>query len=348
MFKLIFSSIVMLSSFQVLAWGGRGHHTICSAAVHLVKSPELREFLKIRPHTMGHLCNVPDIYWKSLPTEIRKSGDPTHYFNVEKIGLQISAVPTDYKKLITDYTGKPSHENTTKTLFSVPDEIGSSWWRADQFSRLAAEAAKQAKSATAPTNFKEQQNSELPYNKAIYNMITAMGLMGHFVGDNSQPFHVTSDHDGYAANHGGIHAYYEEDVIAAQGADLEARVVKAAQSMKGQKLTAQKNVIEGMRHLAELSYADVKEVLKADKVLKPSTLVIDKGMSLKTAAERKPATETLKSFDKLTVKHLARASLLLAHLWDEAYKAGQAPDLKPYRSYLYPFTPDYVKPDYLE
>lgn len=336
----------LLMSSQAYSWGGRGHNVICMAAVHLVQNPELKEFMKTRPHVMGHLCNIPDIYWKSLTPEDRKLGDPTHYINPEKLGLKISEVPTDYKKIEADYTGKPSKFDATKTLFSVPDEVGSSWWRADQFSRLATEYAKQAKEAKAPQDFKEEQNNDLPYNKAVYQMMVSMGLMGHFIGDMGQPFHNTSDHDGYAANHGGIHSYYEEAVVAAFGGDLEARIVKQAQSWKSQKFITQANVIENSRALCEISSSEIKDVLKADKVVKPSSVVIDKGMSIRKAAERKSPNETFKSFEPLIVRQMARSALLLAHSWDEAYKAGGQPELGKYRSYLYPFTPDFVKPDY--
>ncbi len=341
-------TVLLTSSHLALAWGGRGHNTICESAAFLVKSPELREFLMTRPHVMGHLCNIPDIYWKSLPSEIRKSGDPGHYINAEKLGLKLEQIPTDYKKIVTDYTGKPNGQNASQTLFSIPDDLGSVWWRGDQFYRLALEAAKKIKDAPAPTNFKEEQDNEMAYNKATYQMMVNMGLMGHFVGDISQPFHNTSDHDGWAANHGGIHSYYEEAVVAQIDGDLQAKIIKKAQSLKNQKYLQQKTTVEALQALSVVSYSEVKDVIKADAVIKPSALTVDKGMSLKKAAERKPASATYKKFEKLVIGEMARSSLLLAHLWDQAYTEAGQPSLKAYRSFLYPFTPDFVKPDYFD
>ena len=97
---LFIFTIALQYSTQALAWGGRGHSAVCDAAVYLVKSPQLKEYLMSKPHMMGHLCNIPDIYWKSLSAENRKLGDPGHYINGEKIGLKISEIPTDYKKII--------------------------------------------------------------------------------------------------------------------------------------------------------------------------------------------------------------------------------------------------------
>jgi hypothetical protein len=37
----------------------------------------------------------------------------------------------------------------------------------------------------------------------------------------------------------------------------------------------------------------------------------------------------------------------LAAFWDEIYERAGKPDLSAYRSYRYPFKPDFVAPDYL-
>ena len=346
--KPIITIFILISSQLVFAWGGRGHNTICESAAFLVKSPGLKEFLATRPHVMGHLCNIPDIYWKSLPADVRKSGDPGHYINPEKIGYKIEDVPLDYKKIIADFTGKQSKEDEKKTIFSVPDDVGHSWWRADQFFRLAVEAGQKAKQATAPKDFREEQDNESAFNKGIYQMMVNMGVMGHFIGDMGQPFHNTSDHDGWAANHGGIHSYYEDAIVAQLPGDLAAQVIKKAQSMKSAKFMNQATPIENFRALSAVSVSEMKDVIKADAVLKPSSLTIDKGMSLKKPAERKPASEVYKKFEKLIINQMARSALLLAQTWDEIYKKAGEPEVKAYRSFLYPFTPDFVKPDYFD
>lgn len=328
------------------AWGGRGHAAICEAAVHLVKSPNLKEFLMTKPHVMGHLCNTPDIYWKSLPSEIRKSGDPSHYINAEKIGLKLSEVPVDYNKIIANYTGKPNKQNESQTLYSIPDELGSSWWRADQFYRRAVAAGKELKNLPEPKGYKEEQDNEFPFNKAFYEMGVNLGLMGHFVGDNSQPFHNTSDHDGYAANQGGIHSYYEDAVVSQFGPDLVAQIVKKAKAWKSQPFTQKKSVVENMQALSQISVLEVKEVLKADPIIKNSIVKIEKGMSLKTPSERKSAAEGYKRMNKIIVKQMARSSFLLAHLWDEAFAEVGSPKVSSYKSYLYPYSVAFVKPDY--
>lgn len=340
-----------LSSERSLAWGGRGHHTICDAAVFLVKEPGLKEYLQNKPFMMGHLCNVPDFYWKSLGSEANTLGNSTHYIDVEITGLKIKDVPTDYKKIIADYTGKENQIEKGMTIKSVPTEFGSNWWRADQFFRLALKNGELAKSSPAPANRKEEQDDTLAYNKAAFDMVVAMGLMGHFVGDNAQPFHVSVDYDGYLSGHGGIHAYYEDSIVANQPYNLNALIVEKAKSLEKTKpsfLNKKLSVIERMKNLAILSDADIKPILKLDPVTKPSVVKEEKGMKIKTAAERKPASEVAPKFKSLIVTEMARASLLLAQLWDEAYSQSGSPMMGAYKSYKYPFTPDFIAPDYYE
>jgi hypothetical protein len=176
-----------------------------------------------------------------------------------------------------------------------------------------------------------------------------MGIMGHYVGDNGQPFHVTSDHDGYAAGHGGIHAYYEDSAVAFFGPDLHSKIVTAAKKMKPTaKFLTGANTIEKMRTLGEISANEAKAILKVDPVTAPSQLKVERGMSLKTQAQRQPAQVGFKKFEKLLTTQMARSALLLAHLWEEAYKAAGSPEVKAYKSYRYPLMPDFVMPDYYD
>lgn len=347
--KFVLAAALILSSTQALAWGGRGHHTICSVASFLVKEPGLKEYLQHKPQMMGHLCNMPDFYWKSLGGEANQLGNPTHFIDIEVVGLEVKDIPVDYKQLMADFTGKPNKfKNDGTTIKSIPQEFGSSWWRVDQFMRKVAALKDDFAKAQPPANFKEEQNNDLPYNKLAYDMITSMGLMGHFVGDNCQPFHTTADYDGYAAGHGGIHAYFEDQVVGQFDGDLEYLVLKEARAMKNPAFLKPKTPIEKMKVLSVISNQEIPKLLKLDPIKKKSSLVKEKGMELKTPAEREPASVAFKKMKPVIVTEMARGAVLLAALWDEAYVSAGKPKIGAYKSYKYPFTVDFVAPDYIE
>lgn len=347
--KIILITLISLASSFAFAWGGRGHHTVCSVASFLVKEPGLKDYLQHKPQMMGHLCNMPDFYWKSLGGEANQLGNPTHFIDIEVVGLDVKDIPTDYNKLIKKYTGtEDKFKNDGTTIKSIPQEFGSSWWRADQFMKKMAALKKDFKKAKVPSNFKEEQDNELPYNKLAYDFVISMGLMGHFVGDNAQPFHTTADYDGYAKGHGGIHAYYEDAVVGQFDGDLEYLVLEKARALKDPSFLKPKTTIDKMKALSVISNNEIKAIYEVDPIKKPSVLKKERGMQLKTAAEREPASVAFPKMKPMIVEQMARGALLLANLWDEAYASAGKPKLGAYKSYKYPFTVDFVAPDYFD
>jgi len=345
--RITLFTLLVLAARHSFSWGGRGHHTICDAASYLVKENGLKDFLSFRAHTMGHLCNVPDIYWKSLPAEKTKIGNPTHYFDFEILGLNLKDVPLDYQKIVDEYTGKPNQFEKGKTIFSVASEVGSNWWRANQLFERTVSYGKQADKAAPPSNSKEEQ-ADSPFNNSVYEMMVSMGTMGHFVGDNAQPFHITSDFDGYYAGHGGIHGFYEEVVVAEFKSDLQNKIILKAKQIKLPYLNNKNSVLQIMKYLALQSESEIQKVYKLDQVIEKSKFKDENGLKLKTVAKRHEASKVAAKFEPLIVEQMARAALVLAHFWDRAYAESGKPRLDKYRSYRYPLTPDFIEPDYFK
>lgn len=347
---MIFS--IGLATSSVFAWGGRGHHTICDAAVYLVKEKGLKDYLQAKPHIMGHLCNIPDIYWRDLGPDVSRLGNSTHYVDLELLKMDPKDIPLDYKKIIADFTGKPNPIQEGATITSIPNEFGSNWWRADQFYRRAVSLGEKWKAASAPGSSKDEQNETLPFNQIAYDFMVNLGIMGHFVGDNGQPFHSTVDYDGYKSGHGGIHAYYEESLVAALPVTLVMKVVeKGSQFRKRESkhsFLKEKTVLANMKALALVANEEIKAIYALDKIKTPSVLKNEKGMSIKTPAEREPAEKTVARFESLIVTDMARSAALLAKIWDDAYAEVGRPKLVAHKSYKYPLQPEFVAPDYFE
>lgn len=340
-------TLLILTTAPIMAhaWGGRGHHVICSAAVQLVKEPGLREFLKSRPHTMGHLCNIPDIYWKSLGA-VAKVGDAAHFMDFEVLNLKPTKTPLDFSAIQKEYTGTKNNFKQGATVFSVADDFGSLWWRADQFARRVTERKEALSAVVPPANRKEEQDDNLPYNREVYAMMVNMGLLGHFVGDASQPLHNTSDYDGFDTGHGGLHSYFEDASVAEAPADLENKIVQRAGPLRNAPWL-KGSVLERMRSLSEISATEIPKVFAKDPLKKKSEVQKDGALEIKIAAERQPPSVGWDRYDSLIIGEMARSARLLATIWDELYVSMGKPKLGAYRSYRYPFTPDFVPPDYI-
>ncbi len=312
----------------VFGWGERGHHVLCEVATRLVTNPDLAQFLQGRGHQAGHVCNIPDINWRSLPTQT-KAGENSHFMDPENLGYAIDTVPVNLGDIATA-------KNLSKEQVAI--DLGSLWWRADQFWRRAKTAAEAAKLAPLPTSSQQQDNAN-PYNQAVYNFFTDLYLMGHFAGDASMPYHNTADYDGWAKGRGGIHSFYESASVSALGLDLVDDVFKAAEPMRAQ-AGPWTNAVDKIRAVSIKAMAEMATLDSLDVILAPSV------EATKTYAKRPSAADAAKHFRPLIVEQLARSAALLAEMWDAAYEAGGKPNLKAYRSYRYPLAPDYVPIDY--
>jgi hypothetical protein len=225
---------------------------------------------------------------------------------------------------------------TGKSESEVASNLGSLWWRADQFLRRGTADARKA-SAAAPATPEA--------NDAIGQMLVDMGLLAHFTGDASMPFHNDSDYDGWKSGHGGIHVYYEQQLLESMGLGLPQKVLDRAQALLSGKAGPPPmrggTLLERMKALSSYVVGQIPAILKLDRVTKPSDA------EKKVAAERRSADAAIADFENYIVDQLARSALLTAQAWDELYEKGGAPDLTHYRRGAYPLAPPYVPPDYL-
>lgn len=337
--------MTLIASSQAWCWGSRGHHLVCSSAVYLLKNESLKNFMLGRGDMMGHLCDVPDIYWKSLGNDVRKVENPSHFINGDLLDVSYDQVSENYQDVIKQYTGFQSALKE-KPIQSVPEELGSLWWRAGQFFDRAFSFASVAQQSPIPASKNDERNEQYPYNKAVFDMMTNMGLMGHYVGDASMPLHSSYDYDGYADGHGGIHFFYEDSVVNELSPEIIGEIVKKAKSHGKEKFMNSTSVIAAMKELTVTAQSEKALMYKLDVMTKPSEIKQEKGMQLRTPAERPEARLVAQKFKPLIVLQLSRSAALLAKSWDDFYQKANSPDLTKYKSFAYPITPAYVAPDY--
>lgn len=374
-FAPLIASLLSVSAFSLfphsaMAWGLRGHNTICEAAAYNVQDPTLAIFLRGRIPALGNLCNIPDTSWRSKGPEIAALGGPTHFIDPEVTGLPVGSIGLDYKKLQSEFEGKDNKFRLGQKILSLHRELGSIWWRADQFIRRAIDFAATAAKAKKPENRKEEQDETLEFNNAVLEWLVNASVLGHFVGDASQPLHSTADYDGYFSGHGGIHGFYEDAIINNQKEDLTPEVSKETRRLLGKakslRQAARKggkpnldrnrdvafllleNPLEQMREMSVTANAELKSLMKIDVMKKKSEYTNDKGMEVKTPAERDVTAERVKAYRSMQIKQLARSAALLAQFWDSIYEKAGKPDLKSYKAYKYVFEPAFVAPDYFD
>lgn len=297
---------------RVLGWGARSHISLCEASVHLLSNPDLRTYLTPRTYILGHLCLIPDSDWKDHSKKVLAAGNPSHFINPQRMGFAIKDIPLEFSEIIKRIPGKNIEEKHKKA--------GSNWWRAKQFYELAVSEGKSG-------------NSE--------KMIHSLGLMGHFIGDNGNTFHVVDDYDGVETGQAGIHDYYETLVPGLWGPGFVDDIVKEAQSLAAEKPAFLKadNFLMAMKELALLSARDEEFILKSDPLIK-------KSRSNKDAIRKEP-DQIFAQWRPVILRSLARSALLQAKFMDRAYEIAGQPKLG--KEHLaFPFRVPFVRPDYLD
>ncbi len=383
----ILISICIVTSFatQARAWGERGHFIIGYTAARLfetqptpVKQKKLGIFFTSRTLMLGLLSQIPDIEWKDPRyPQIVKENDPCHYFDTEYVlGLpknlrsyltKIRNLQPNLPKFVKEYIGKPSRVNPSKTItFS---SLGSAPFRTQQLFQMMVSAFRCA-SSKRPLTAKQRRWAALhfrnPLRSGYYKCsknssrledlaaaIEIGGVMSHFIGDLTQPFHVTADYNGWGTGHGGIHAYFESNVLHYLDENLGADVLRDAENparqrqiMKQLRLTKFSGVPIPtiMFHLIADSYSKRQEFLDADSrsaLLKPSTICrvgyrCPPHSHLAVRRDfRNPKVQA--AFRPIIVERLTVAAYVVYKIWHLAWVEGGRPDVHNIKSYAMPY-----------
>ena len=194
---------------------------------------------------------------------------PTHFLDVEfllgepttPVGPYLEKfrkLPDNYAALLARYQGQsnplPATSDQRKKL-TIYEDVGTAPWRAQQLYDLLVLAFRCARSKeTSLTTAKATQVSPfllpadgtgqtddppLPTYQCLPNqprdldleaIVILSGLLSHFVADLTMPYHPTSNFDGWVTGNGGIHAYFEVDVLNGLDQNLALDVLKQSES----------------------------------------------------------------------------------------------------------------------
>lgn len=329
------------------AWGERGHDLIARVASRIIvqrtKDGKLLTPFAAKEHMLGHLANVPDIYFRDLE-EARKLEPPTHYIDLEYLSLSptIANLPSDYSKAAA---------LAEKNGYDLETKVGTNPWRCGQLQRLMTDALREANGETG----KAPPTGEA-FKQSVLRALTYGGLMAHYVGDLAQPLHATKDYDGWETKQGGLHSYFEEGIVSALSLSADYEVFATALKEEpfkrlllalpeSERLRVKKNPVALAFTLAIDSFKTIPQVLRLDRVV--SLVSPSKSSPIKIPAERKPPAAVAEKFRALVIDRLALGADAVATLWLLAWEEAGKPDLSSFKSFDYALTPTYVAPDYI-
>jgi hypothetical protein len=268
------------------AWGPLGHRLVAETAALLVEDDlpaTWGPLLARHRFELGVYAFLPDASFRHRDGAGGKIEAPTHYLNLDATaGGAASAGTVDR--------------------------------RVAQFLELARE---QLKDVRAPKGDYQPGGTAEGDARRVYLGLYDLGVMAHYSGDASMPYHATTDFNGYAGGEGGIHFYFESDCVNALEPGLSKDVLAAARENKTRWLRAWKT---DPHHPAALVKAVLYDSLSSVSVVseldrRHAVTKLQPPGSTENA-RRKPAAEGCRAMRSVLVGRLARGAVLTAALWE--------------------------------
>jgi len=262
-----------LISQQAFAWGSKGHEAVNRVAISMVSSPEVKKFLEANRKELLQFANTPDNKWKSNDAT-RDKERPMHWFEMDAYGKNRLG------ESLKDLPFAKAEEELGKDYVA---QYGLAMWRINDFYVQLVEALKKNDLKLA---------------------IQISGVMGHYVGDITQPMHATSDYDGQSINKPGAHKYYETTLVDEIDAD---HLFDAVQKVAGERRSGLERSIGNDLENAELQKVSWSEACDSYAAVGSVYSRFDK---------ESPEDGWLK--DDL-MPRIGRAAALLGKIWDVAF-----------------------------
>jgi hypothetical protein len=290
--KALVATVVCVFSNAVLAWGPLGHRVVAETAALLVEDDLPASWGPViarHRFELGVYAFLPDARFRHIDGASGQVEAPTHYLYLD------------------DTSGDPAHAGTVDR-------------RIVQFLDLARDELEDVR---APKGGYQRGATAEGDARGIYLALYELGVMAHYSGDASVPYHATADTNGYARGQGGIHFYFESDCVNALEPGLAADVLATARKNRTRWLRAwgadPERPLPMIKAVLEDSLAAVGKVSELDRRHAVTKL---QPAGSRADAQRNPASLGCRSMRSLIVGRLARGAVLTAILWESVLPGG--------------------------
>ena len=277
---LFFAAAVGCSSQVSYAWGFKGHQSVNRVAISMVASPEAKKFLEANQSQIIKFSNTPDTRWKS--GDSREQERPMHWFEMDAYGKN------RFGSSLSDLPFTKAEQELGKDYVN---QYGLAMWRISDFYVQLTESLKK---------------------KDFKRAVQIAGVMGHYVGDMTQPMHATSDYDGQSINKPGSHKYYETTLVdQIDGSHLFDSIQKTA----GERRTGLERSVSN-----ELSSSELQKItwLEATDSFAAVAAVYER-------FDQETPEDTWLKGDLMP--RIGRAAALLGKIWDASFSAAGSVEL---------------------
>lgn len=287
---IVLGGAAALAVAPAAAWGPLGHRIVAETAALLVQEdlPTTWGPLIARHRfELGVYAFEPDARFRHIDGRGGKLEAPTHYLDLD--------APA----------GAPAG-SLDRRIAQFLERAGS------QLAPVRAPRGSYMRGATADADARR-----------VFLGLHELGVMAHYTGDATMPYHATADWNGYSKGEGGIHFYFESDCVNAFEPELAQEVRSAARKHRARWLSSWR---AGKVPTAELVTAVLKDSLAAVATIarldRKHAIVSAAPPGGSADAARKPAKDGCARMRRLLVERLAKGAVLTAFLWESVLPAG--------------------------
>ena len=287
MWKLLPCLALLLVPVSASAWGEKGHLMVNRIAINIA-APMLPEFMNASRNSLIYNGYEPDRWREETDTPMNTAQGPDHFFDSELWG-SLATISADRYTFMDKLTERRVQ---LVRIGYLPYAI------IENYGRLR-------------NAFRRWRNAKTPEDReaARANAVYYAGLIGHYVGDGSQPMHMSIHYNGWAdgiPNPGNytkdrrLHSRYES-------AYVDAGVHEAQARPKAQAPRRLTDVFVSVKEYLQIGFSELEPMYALEK-----------------AGEFNPGSPRAKGTDFIA-SQLARAATMLGRLWYTAWLESAEP-----------------------
>ena len=204
-------SHLLLAELSAFAWGNEGHHYINKAAARKIPH-DMPGFFRSAGDRLTYLAVEPDRWREKVEPTLKNAQEPDHFFNMERLEGMGELPVRPYEFIQKVYEKQATITDPKERNEYLPENIGMQPYAAIAMYERLKVAFREYR------NLKKEHKSTKPAElEAVY----CAGILGHYVGDASQPLHASIQYNGWVGDNPSgfstrktIHYEFETEFVA--------------------------------------------------------------------------------------------------------------------------------------
>ncbi len=308
--------LIVLFSFttspEAHAWGRQGHSLIGETSARILGKEFHNDVLHQHSYDVGYYANIPDILWKLTPAE-RERERFNHYMRWDVYKRKIPTT-RDLQAAL-----QMPRVEFNKKYIDIDNEVGRAFWRIREMEEQLTVVARQLKNMVAPKGSAPRGGEQ---HQAQLGWLKLAGFIAHYVGDLSQPLHVTENEFGPPGDVN-LHWFYEDIVIDELTPELRTLVYAQARAQWPgfHKLNESVATLDLLTQLTQYSLQQLPVLLKIDKQV-----------------GRDDIAKAARAYRAQTVERMSRSVLVLTEILSRHLDWQDQPN----KFFLFDYKPEWV------